>query len=544
MNQADVAEPVIATEGTAASATSDDSDRGLSGGLLARLGRTLPTLLVLAALAGLGYVGHESGWRLPRFSERNGASRADADDWCNEHDVPESICVECKPDRLPRGKDAGFCRKHGVHQCPHCNPEAAQLKAVQVSPEELARVELALGLIERPENNPKCPSYRRRIQFASVEAMAKAGVDVDLVEQRPMLEAIVANGEIAYDQTRVTRLSSRVAGAVWRVEKQVGDRVHPGDVLALIDSAEVGRLKAELLAGLIEAELQQKAYARAQSLAQQGVVASRQTQEAQTELGKARLRVLTAHQALANLDLAVSLDDLRGVAEAELASRIRFLGLNDSTIARLDGAAAKSGLLPIVAPTHGVLVATEARPVVAGEAVDIGRLLFVVTDLSRMWLMLDVRQEDARLVALGQPVRFRAAGDTAVAGGKVTWISTALDETTRTLKVRAEIPNPDGRLRAGMFGTGQIVLRDEQNAVVVPSRAIHWDGSCHVVFVRDKHFLEERSPKVFHTRTIRPGAKDDKFTEVIAGLLPGEVVASRGSGVLRAALLKNNLGAG
>jgi cobalt-zinc-cadmium efflux system membrane fusion protein len=409
---------------------------------------------------------------------------------------------------------------------------------------ELHRVERALELMERPKNNPKCPSYRRRIQFASIEAMAKAGVDVDLVEQRPMVEAVVANGEITYDQTRVTRLSSRVAGAVWRVEKQVGDRVQKDDVLALIDSAEVGRLKAELLAGLIETDLQMKAYARAQSLAQKGILAERQIQETQTELGKARLRVLSAHQALANLDLAVSLDDWKDVTEAELASRIRFLGLNENTIARLDGAAAKSGLLPITAPADGVLVANENRQIVAGEAVESGRLLFVVADVSRIWLMLDVPQEDAKLVALGQPVRFRAGGDAEVANGKVTWISTSIEEKTRTLKVRAEIPNPDDRLRAGMFGTAQIVLRDEPNAVAVPSGAIHWDGSCHVVFVRDKHFLEELSPKVFHTRTVRPGGKDEKYTEIIVGLLPGEVVASRGSGVLRAALLKNNLGAG
>jgi cobalt-zinc-cadmium efflux system membrane fusion protein len=112
------------------------------------------------------------------------------------------------------------------------------------------------------------------------------------------------------------------------------------------------------------------------------------------------------------------------------------------------------------------------------------------------------------------------------------------------LKVRAELANADGRLRSGTFGTGRIILRDEPGAVVVPNTAIHWDGSCHVVFVRDKQFLEETSPKVFHTRTVRPGARDARFTEVIAGLLPGEVVASRGSGILQAALLKNNLGAG
>jgi cobalt-zinc-cadmium efflux system membrane fusion protein len=499
----------------------------------------------MMALGALGYWGHKTEWKLPKFSELNGTARANDDDWCDEHDTPESICVECRQELMPRGKDNGFCRTHGVHQCPLCHPETAQLKEpAKVPAEELNRVARALELVERPENNPKCPSYRRRIQFASVEAMAKAGVDVDLVERRPMVEAIVANSEIIYDQAHVTRLSSRVPGTVWRVQKQVGDRVRKGDVLALIDSADVGRLKAELLAGLIEENLHQKAYARAQALEQKGIVAGRQAQEAQTELGKAGLRVLTAHQALANLDLAVSLESLNAIPEAELPSRIRFLGLPESIVATLDSAMPKSGLLPVTAPGDGVLVAHEVRQVVAGETVESGRLLFVVADVSQVWLTLDVRQEDAKYVALGQPVRFRAGGATSESTGKVSWISTSVDEKTRTLKVRADISNPDGQLRAGMFGTGQIILRDEPNAVVVTSNAVHWDGSCHVVFVRDKHFLEATSPKVFHTRTVRPGTSDDKYTEVVAGLLPGEVVASRGSGILRAALLKNNLGAG
>jgi cobalt-zinc-cadmium efflux system membrane fusion protein len=161
-----------------------------------------------------------------------------------------------------------------------------------------------------------------------------------------------------------------------------------------------------------------------------------------------------------------------------------------------------------------------------------------------MWLILDVRQEDAPYVALGQRAEFRAAGASGVARGQVAWISTAVDEKTRTLQVRAELPNPDRQLRAGLFGTGQIVLREEPKAVVVPSDAIQWDGSCHVVFVRDKHFLQANHPKVFHTRTVRPGVQDNRYTEVIVGLLPGEVVATRGSGVLRAALLKSSLGAG
>jgi len=82
--------------------------------------------------------------------------------------------------------------------------------------------------------------------------------------------------------------------------------------------------------------------------------------------------------------------------------------------------------------------------------------------------------------------------------------------------------------------------------VILPNEAIHWEGDCFVVFIRDKNYDPQKSGSLlmFHVRKVRPGAKDDKQTEVIAGVLPGEVVATKGSGALRAELLKNNIGEG
>jgi cobalt-zinc-cadmium efflux system membrane fusion protein len=131
--------------------------------------------------------------------------------------------------------------------------------------------------------------------------------------------------------------------------------------------------------------------------------------------------------------------------------------------------------------------------------------------------------------------------------GTVAWVSPAADEKTRTVPVRVAWPNENGRHHARTFGTAQVVLRHTDSALVVPSSAVHWEGCCHVVFVRDKDF--DTSPyKVFHVRKVRPGAADPALngavTEIAAGLLPGEVVATTNSGILRSELLKNDLGAG
>jgi cobalt-zinc-cadmium efflux system membrane fusion protein len=205
-----------------------------------------------------------------------------------------------------------------------------------------------------------------------------------------------------------------------------------------------------------------------------------------------------------------------------------------------------SNLLAVRSPLDGVVVQCEAVP---GEVIqsDSPKMLFTVTDLRRMWLMLDARQDEASLLSIGQKVLFKSSDSKGTANdatGTISWISTEVDDKTRTVKIRVDLPNTDGRLRANTFGTGRIVLREEPKAIVVPTEAVHTDGDCAIVFVRDKNFFQENSPKFFHVREVRLGAREGSNTEIIAGLLPGEVLASRNSMVLEAQLLKNNLGEG
>ena len=509
--------------------------------LPADLPRRLSTLLVIAALAGLGIYGHQSDWKLPKFSAFTGGASAEREDWCEEHGVPESQCVECRPELLPRGKDYGWCKEHGIANCPLCHPDVAQLKQTPtVTEADRAQADRALALTPRLENNAVCKNYRRRIQFASLEAVKKAGMDIALVERQPIAESVLANGQITYDQTRFASLSSRLPGTAWRVEKNLGDRVRSGEILALVDAAEVGRAKTELMQALAAEELERNALQRMQSVSD--IVAGGKIQEAQAGLVQAGVRLLSAQQSLLNLGLPVNLDRLRGLPGEKLIVQLRFLGLPADLANRLSAEESTANLLPIKAPLDGIVA---ARHVAAGEAVDASRVLFQVADTDRMWLTLNVPLEEAGKLALGQSVRFRPDGNRDEASRKLIWISTSADPQTRMVAVRAELPNPKGQLRNETFGTGRIILREEQEAVVVPNEAIHSEGCCRIVFVRDKgYFGGKESPKVFHVRTVRLGAKTEKFTEIIAGVLPGEVVAAQGSGVLRAELLKNNLGEG
>jgi cobalt-zinc-cadmium efflux system membrane fusion protein len=526
-----------------ASGSSDGATEPERTGIVQWLRQTVPTAIVVAGIVGLAVWGNATEWSMPKFSSLFGGEAKEAADWCDEHNVPESQCVECNKSLCPIGMDYGWCPVHGVMQCPFEHPDIAQLKTQPtITPAMLERANRAVTLRPRPENNSRCNLHMKRIQFASVEAVEKVGVDIAIVAERPIVETIVANGEIGYDQTRMAHFTSRVPGTVWRVEKQVGDRVAKGDVLALIDAAEVGRMKSELLQAVSQVRLKRDNVERLRPLAGNAIPA-REFLEVETEADAARIQMHRAQQALVNLGLPVEADEIANLNSDELAKRVQFLGLPPEVVAGLDPQETTSNLLPLRSSLAGVVV---DRKAVEGEVVDSKTALFDVADTSRLWLTLSLRQEDARYVSLGQTTLFRAS-ESAIepdSKGTVAWISTDADDVTRTVKVRVDLANADGRLRTNTFGTGRIVLREEPKAVVIPSDAIHWDGTCNVVFVRDKNFMQPDAPKIFHVRSVRPGVKEGATTEIIAGLLPGEVIASKNSVVLEAQLLKSNLGAG
>lgn len=502
----------------------------------------IPIVLVLASLAGLGVYGHYSHWQLPKFSSLAGTAVPLPMDWCEEHGVPESQCVECNPSLLPKVPDYGWCTEHGVHNCPLHHPDVAQVKeAPVVSEADFIRAARAFSVRPRKVNNSVCKFYQRRIQFASLEAVTQAGVDVELVDRQPLSESIPVNGEITYDQTRVANLSSRAPGIVWRVRKIVGDTVCAGEIVAVVDSMLIGQAKGELVDALVEANLQRVNLQRLREIGE-GVIAGKQILSAEADYEKARVDVLKKQQALNNLGLHIDLDMLKKLPLDDQVEHLRAVGLDDLIETAGSLQEVNSNLVPIRAPIDGVVV---ERRVVAGEVVDTSTILFQIADTRQMWLTLSVPVEEASRLSVGQAVSFRPDGSDHKVAGTLSWISTAADNQTRMVKVRADLPNADGRLLDETFGSGGIILREEPDAIVVPKAAVHWEGCCQIVFVRDKGYFDSpESPKVFHVRTVRTGEQNGKFTEIVAGLLPGEVVAAEGSGVLQAQLLKNNLGEG
>ncbi|WP_439627669.1 efflux RND transporter periplasmic adaptor subunit [Gemmata sp.] len=425
-------------------------------------------------------------------------------------------------------------------ECTLCNPALAQLPGTPVvTAHDLDRAKRALDFADRPGNNPVCRSHHRRIQFATARDADKAGVTVEPVWTAPAAEFVPAPGEIGYDQSRVAHLSARSPGTVRTVFKHLGQDVKAGELLALVDAAEVGRAKAEVLQAFAGHQLKAETLASVKQSG--GAVSGARLREVEAALIEAEIRLSAGCQSLTNLGLPFDEAELRTLTADQLRAKLHFLGIPAVVAKSLDAKSATTNLLPLVTPMDGVIV---SREMAAGEVVDVARILFEVVDTRSLWLTLDLKGEDARRVNAGHPVRFKPDNGREELLGKITWRSSHADPKTRTVKVRADLADPDRKLVANTFGSGRVVLREEAEVVSVPNDAVHWEGCCHVVFVRDRDYLKAGSPKVFHVRKVRLGARDARNTEVIAGVRPGELVATGGSGLLLTELLRADLGEG
>ncbi|HTU23832.1 MAG TPA: hypothetical protein VMF30_00455, partial [Pirellulales bacterium] len=174
--------------------------------------RGAPNLVVFAMLGAVLYLGHHTGWKMPKASELWGGSAATSEDWCAAHLVPESQCVECQVELLPKRAETGFCRQHGVAECVICHPELAEVSGEPRLPKY--DTVAAIAVMARSENNSRNLLHKRRVQFENQQSATKAGVEVDVVGEQPMSDVVRANGQVVFDPTRVAHLSPRVAGTV------------------------------------------------------------------------------------------------------------------------------------------------------------------------------------------------------------------------------------------------------------------------------------------------------------------------------------------
>jgi len=216
--------------------------------------------------------------------------------------------------------------------------------------------------------------------------------------------------------------------------------------------------------------------------------------------------------------------------------RLHILGLSDEQVAALGTGSDESlSRYELRSPVSGRIIERHITP---GEAVEDAQTLFIIADTSSLWLVASVYERDLPVLREGQPVLFTVEGLPGDSfAGRLSWISSRVDDKTRLVPVRADLANPEGVLRARMFGRARIVLRENADVLSVPLESVQTDGCCQLVFVR-------KADDLFVPRKIRPGASAGGYVEVLKGLQAGEVVATAGSFLLKTEILKGSIGAG
>ena len=344
------------------------------------------------------------------------------------------------------------------------------------------------------------------LHLSSPDIAQRVGLRTERSEGRRTFPSLSGNAEIAYDANLYAEVRPRVGGIIREVLVDEGSQVKQGEPMLIIDSAEVGSAKAALLAALPAEKLAEQTLEMTLKLRSTNSAPLKEELSARAASNKSRADVLNARQHLLNL------------------------GYNDAAIQKITNEQDTTNLHKVIAPIEGTVVERHAVP---GEAVEPNHKLFGVADTRTMWAWIDVYEDQIDQVAVEQPVRLTISGTvTPVFLGKVDWVDTAVNPATRTIRVRAEMFNPTGRLRTFEFGRALIQTGAERDSVIVPRDAVQDVEGTQVIFVPVSAGVYEPQP-VITGPTDEPG-----HVEVLSGLGAGRYIVVTGSFLLKTELIK------
>jgi cobalt-zinc-cadmium efflux system membrane fusion protein len=345
----------------------------------------------------------------------------------------------------------------------------------------------------------------------SPEALRSLSLKTAAVERRPLTEEVRVTAVIKPNENRLAHVSPRIPGRVVSVSKFLGDTVKEGDILAALDSVELGKAKADYLKFQALVGIQEKNYQRAKRLFEQHIASQKEMLEAEAAYLTVKAEFEAAHATL------------------------HLYGLSNEETHQLTWQAKEPiSQFPLLSPFPGIVA---EKDLTIGEMVSPERSVYTIADLSTVWIQLDVYEKDLAKVHPGQEVilttesypeeRFR---------GAVTYIGVLFNEQTRTVPTRVEIPNQQGRLKPGMFATAIIMAQEGSGAtgLIIPESALQQVEADTVVFIPD-------GDGVFTKRKVTIGNRGEGWVEVSDGVREGEQVVTEGIFTLKSELLKDAL---
>ncbi|MEW6681871.1 MAG: efflux RND transporter periplasmic adaptor subunit [Nitrospirota bacterium] len=350
-----------------------------------------------------------------------------------------------------------------------------------------------------------------RVLRITPEAIAVIGLRTETAARGRLRLPLQVSGRVTYDENRFAQVSAPIAGRVQSFRATIGDRVKQGEPLAFIESPDIGRAQSDYLRAMADRDVAERAFERAKVLFEKKGVSRGEVQRLEGDALRARAAV------------------------QEAKHHLSILGFSDEAVAKLGETGTAQTTMPLVSPLSGVVVRHEAF---TGAGVEPTQMLYLVADLSEVWVEADVYERDIARVKPGQDadIRVQAYPDR-VFSGRVETLGRALDEKTRTLMVRVVVPNRDEALKPGMLAQVGLLTDAGEEALTVSADAVQRDGERSLVFV-------EQAPGVFAIREVTVGRTAGGRVEIRTGVDAGEKVVTTGSFRLKSEMKKTEMEAG
>ena len=322
-----------------------------------------------------------------------------------------------------------------------------------------------------------------------------AQIKISVVSQGDVSDILRVAGQIDFDEQALTRIGASVTGRVTQINAQLGNEVKKGDTLALINSSELSNSQLAYLKARSEKEFHRRTVQRAKTLFEADVISAAELQRRESEYEVASAQTRAAQD------------------------QLRVLGVNLKAMEELATTGSIDSVASVMATIKGVVV---ERKVTTGQVVQPADVLFTVADLSRVWAVAQVPEQQVAQVKVGQSVRIEVpALQNEQLLGKLIYVGQTVNPETRTVLVRTELDNTSGRLKPSMLAS-MLIESTPKKQLVIPTSAVVREQDADYVFVQEK-------PGVFRLKPVRLTSEHNGQRVVLDGLSQGVKIVSDGA---------------
>jgi cobalt-zinc-cadmium efflux system membrane fusion protein len=345
-------------------------------------------------------------------------------------------------------------------------------------------------------------------------------IEMEIVAPQSIAGTVAATGKILIPEDRMANIGPVHEGRLVRLYAGQGSIVKKGQKLADLESADIDQAEADYLKALADAEnarrtslaevkFAQATYDRNKMLFEKSITAGKNVEAADHDLELAKA---SAASVMAQTKAALT----------SARRHLLILGLKDSEINALASKSSLAAVFSLTSPISGIVI---ERNGTIGATVGSDANVFKIIDASSVWIDANVFEKDLERVRRGQEVKVSVpAFPGATFSGRVILVSSVVDPDTRSVKVRTEVPNPDGRLKPDMFANVQIITDLHRTAISIPQSAVLDDGGKSVVFVSEGSGYVKRG--------VNLGIEGNGRVEIIEGLRAGDKVVVKGNYLL------------